>query len=163
MSLADRIAIMSRGRILQVDTPFGIYERPRSEEVARFISSVNVLEGTCLEHDGSRAVLDLGTFRTEARCDGIGLRVGERAKIAIRPEKIRISAGPRGDMSSLPGTVRDVVYIGDRSLALIDVAGLSQPVVVTIPNTDQTPFGQNSRGGTVTISWPSGAAAVLAE
>jgi ABC-type Fe3+/spermidine/putrescine transport system ATPase subunit len=47
MSLADRIAVMARGRILQVDTPRRLYEAPASREVAEFISNVNLIDGVC--------------------------------------------------------------------------------------------------------------------
>jgi ABC-type Fe3+/spermidine/putrescine transport system ATPase subunit len=66
MSLADRVAVMAHGRLLQVDTPRRLYEAPASRQVAEFISNVNLLDGICVGRNGAEIVVDvagLGEFR----------------------------------------------------------------------------------------------------
>jgi ABC-type Fe3+/spermidine/putrescine transport system ATPase subunit len=59
MGLADRVGVMARGRLLQVDAPRRLYEAPRTREVARFISNVNLLEGVCRGRSGDEVAVEL--------------------------------------------------------------------------------------------------------
>ena len=67
MTVADRIAVMDRGRIAQVDTPSAIYEAPRSRYVAEFIGDVNIFEGHARALNGGDIVVDQPTRRQGSR------------------------------------------------------------------------------------------------
>jgi len=162
MSLADRIAVMARGTILQVDTPRQLYEAPRTREVAEFISNVNLIDGICLRRSGSEvivAVQGLGEF--VANAVGDAPVPGAKVTLAIRPEKLRITDAPLAGENVLRGRLRASTYAGDRSHAAVDVPGLTRPLLVTVPNivrqlTDG-PTGQTD----ITVAWVPGAAALL--
>ncbi len=164
MSLADRIAIMARGRLLQVDTPRALYEAPKSREVAEFISNVNLLDGTCLGLDGHEtriAVAGIGEMSVKA--DAVALSPGARVTLAIRPEKLRFVTAAEPGANILTGTLRAVTYAGDRSHAIVDVPGLQRPVLVTTPNRDRLMSDAKAPGAAVTVTWDSTAAALLTD
>jgi len=164
MSLADRIAIMARGRLLQIDTPRALYEAPKSREVAEFISNVNLLDGTCLAVDGTDAriaVAGIGELRV--RTDAAAIAPGARVTLAIRPEKLRFVTAPDPGANALTGTLRAVTYAGDRSHAIVAVPGLERPLLITTPNRDRLLSNAEVPGATVTVTWDSAAAALLTD
>ena len=119
MTVADRIAVMDHGKIVQVATPSEIYEEPNSRYVADFIGDVNVIEGT-VKDAGDTVVLScpqLGTELTAAAPAG-GVAKGATAWLAVRPEKLRIShdAPAETGCNTLHGAVWDIGYLGDVSI-----------------------------------------------
>ncbi|MFT3916651.1 MAG: ABC transporter ATP-binding protein [Anaeromyxobacteraceae bacterium] len=99
LSMSDRIAVFNRGRIEQVDTPRGLYGRPRTRFVASFVGTANVLEGALAR-----------------RVTG-----GERP-VSIRPEHIRFGA-PAGTEVGVEGRLLDVQYHGPTSRFEVEVDG----------------------------------------
>jgi len=92
LSLADRIAVMRDGRLVQVGTPQSIYDRPASGFVATFVGRANVLDATASGPD--RVDTPLGTLATPPH----GLVSGATASILIRPERIEPAGeGDAGD------------------------------------------------------------------
>ena len=162
MSLADRIAIMARGRLLQVDTPRALYEAPNSREVAEFISNVNLLDGTCLGVDGTEAriaVAGIGEVRVST--DAGAIAPGAKVTLGIRPEKLRFVTAPDPGANALTGSLRAVTYAGDRSHAVVEVPGLTRPLLITTPNRDRLLSNADAVGATVIVTWDSAAAAIL--
>jgi ABC-type Fe3+/spermidine/putrescine transport system ATPase subunit len=119
LSMADRIAVMRRGRLVQTGTPRELYARPRSAFVAQFIGGTNLLYGR-LEEVG-----DFLTVRTEAGVilgtNGVdGLARGTAVLCSVRPESLRLK--PAGEPSGSPlrnvvnelvAEVRSIMYLGD--------------------------------------------------
>lgn len=115
LMMADRIAVMNQGRVLQVGTPTEIYERPTCRFVADFIGETNFIAGTVVENNG-----DAATILTP---DGLRLRgltprpvqVGAAAVLSIRPEKAFLfdPEDVRADHAfAIPVRVEMVNYIG---------------------------------------------------
>jgi len=123
LTLSDRIAVVDRGRILQVGSPTEIYLRPRSEFVARFVGSTNMLYGKAAGPVSAPPAGE-GLLRVEVGLDkplgciapaGIGSN-GEAA-VSVRPEAIEIalSADPgnsTGDINELCGEVSALTFMG---------------------------------------------------
>lgn len=97
LSMSDRVAVFNHGKIEQLDTPRGLYGHPKTEFVARFVGSANVLEG----HQ-------------------IGLGEG---KFALRPERVRITPGSEPGMNRLLGKLLDVHYLGSQTRYEVEVGG----------------------------------------
>ena len=139
LTMSDRIAVMSRGRVEQIGTPEEIYERPASIFVAGFIGSANLLPGT-LEGAGSGtpiAVLDSGV-RLALPSAG-DARDGDPITVMLRPERVTLGAADRtSDGRSLPATVKDVIFQGS-SLRLIADAPGDTELLVTVEMDDDTP------------------------
>ncbi|WP_207778673.1 ABC transporter ATP-binding protein [Kaistia algarum] len=119
MTVADRIAVMDQGRIVQVATPAEIYEQPNSRYVADFIGDINLLEGRVGASGAGEARLEcVGTGATVQIAQSLSAPVGSQAWFSIRPEKVRISLEPPADptVNAVSGEVWDIGYLGDVSI-----------------------------------------------
>jgi spermidine/putrescine transport system ATP-binding protein len=151
--MADRIAVMSHGRIEQLDRTEALYERPRTRFVADFLGVRNLVEADVAAVGAGFATLrTAGGLVLRAADDG-GYRPGEAVVVGIRPERVRMSGGPEGD-NALAGTLDDEIYLGDRT----DWRVRAGDVVFTVAET-AAQVRERRRGEPVTLSFP--AAAVL--
>ena len=127
MTTADLIVVMNRGRIEQMGSPEDIYERPRSEFVARFIGSSNVVRGKAL--DDSRISL----AGVAVRGDGGKLTAGSEGAISIRQHDIVLatSVPKQYEENVLPATVVRNVFLGGSRDYLVEAADGTQLRVVT--------------------------------
>ena len=119
MTVADRIAVMDQGKIVQVATPAEIYEQPATRYVADFIGDINLLEGRITEVGGGSARLECaGTNATVVVDQKVEAKVGDTAWFAIRPEKVAIALDrpAAGAVNALEGVVWDIGYLGDVSI-----------------------------------------------
>ncbi|MDB5414798.1 MAG: spermidine/putrescine transporter ATPase subunit [Rubritepida sp.] len=115
MSMSDRVAVMSEGRILQVDTPEGIYRRPAHPFVASFVGDATVLSGRFRARDGAMAAVEAaGLTFTVPAAPLDGLAEGAAVSVYLRPE--HLVAGEEG----LAGTVTSRAYLGDRAELVVD-------------------------------------------
>jgi spermidine/putrescine ABC transporter ATP-binding subunit len=114
LSMADRIAVMDRGRILQTAPPGELYEEPNCRMVADFIGTMNLFPARVLGPGNPGIRLEaagLGAFELAAAAP-TGVEVG----VAVRPEKVQISRdAPPSGLIAVPGTVAQVAYFGDYS------------------------------------------------
>lgn len=116
MTMSTRMAVMDSGRIMQVDTPTAIYERPRCRLVADFIGSINLFEGKVRANEGDQILVQtqqVGALRVAgAQRPAIGTPVA----VAVRPEKMRISVDPdEGGVNRIEGVIEDIAYLGNIS------------------------------------------------
>ena len=122
MTMAHRLAVMSRGRVLQVGTPEEVYEHPANRFVADFIGNVNLFEGRLSvdESDRCAALTDIGEVHVG---HGVSGPLNMRVTIAVRPEKIQISKQrPAADHNVFTGKVKDIAYFGSYNSYIV-VAG----------------------------------------
>jgi putrescine transport system ATP-binding protein len=118
MTMADRIAIMDKGEVMQVATPADIYEAPATRFVADFVGTVNLFEGKVADMSGDAGRI-LGADGFGLRVDNLaGAKNGARAWFAVRPEKIAISAVKPADegLNAIEGEVWDIAYLGDMTI-----------------------------------------------
>ena len=124
MTMADRIAVMSAGKFMQVGKPSEIYETPANKFVADFIGNVNLFEGTLVEDEADHCVIK--TAQGEFFVDhGITGTRGMELAVAVRPEKISLTrTAPSVDArNAFKGTVLDSGYFGSFSLYRVGLAG----------------------------------------
>jgi spermidine/putrescine ABC transporter ATP-binding subunit len=161
MGLADRVAVMAQGRILQVDTPRRLYEAPANRAVAEFISNVNLIECRCLEWEDGAVMLaapGLGTARVRSAAPP---PKGARAVLVLRPEKLQVLEGSAPGQNLISGQILVVTYAGDRSHLKVAVNGLARPLLVTIPNRERRLAEPAVPGALVTLGWAQDAAALI--
>jgi putrescine transport system ATP-binding protein len=118
MALATRIAVMDKGRILQVGTPAEIYEYPRTRYVADFIGTTNLFEGRVASAENGMARVQCGTLGCELTvAESARLPVGQPVCVAVRPEKIRLTKEPpQGNgVNHIKGVVWELGYLGNHS------------------------------------------------
>jgi putative spermidine/putrescine transport system ATP-binding protein len=110
MSVADRIAVLDRGRVEQFSTPTETYDRPATLFVAGFVGTSNLLTGKVERSDQAQTDVALDCGVTLGCAPGSGLAPGARAVVAIRPERLRLARGP-GE-GRIPGVLRVVMPLG---------------------------------------------------
>ncbi len=158
MVVADRIAVMREGEIVQVGRPGEVYEAPADRYVAGFIGDVNLFEGRVAVSEGGRVRLisDDGTFEA----DGAG-PVGETAWVAVRPEKVAVHTEPPvAGANVLAGRIHDYGYLGDWTTYLVEVAP-GRRVRATRANATRTVERPLGCGDAVWLSFAPSSAVVL--
>ncbi|MDB5380923.1 MAG: transporter ATP-binding protein [Rhodospirillales bacterium] len=128
LALADRIAVLEGGRLMQVGAPADVYARPASAFVARFLGAANVVEA---------AHLSLSPAEPGA------------AAYALRPERIRLTPnGATTGANAIAGHVRDVAFRGDATLFVVALDGGGE-LRVMVPADDPMPI----MGERVALAW----------
>ena len=155
MAMADRISVMERGRIAQVGAPEEIYEMPANRYVAEFVGDINVFEGVVASVDGEIVRLDSAAGLLILDDPAPGLAPGQKASLALRPEKIDIlTAEPDGPGNKAAGEIWDIGYLGDFTMVQVKLDGeAGQLVKVALPNRSrktETPIAWDDR---VWLSW----------
>ncbi|MDQ2089539.1 ABC transporter ATP-binding protein [Marimonas arenosa] len=161
MTVASRVAVMDEGRLIQVATPAGIYEMPNTVYVADFIGDVNIIEGHGTKTgDGYDVTFAEGQPALHAKTDA---QLGEAARcyLAIRPEKVTISAErPDGAVNVVQGTIHDIAYLGNLSTYHVELP-TGQILKAQAANTRRLSRRSFTWEDKVWLSWTDTAAVVL--
>jgi spermidine/putrescine transport system ATP-binding protein len=166
LTMSDRIAVMSQGRVEQVGQPKEIYEEPATAYVADFLGVSNLMDAKATGEVGGGCRVSLGDFELVA---GQGERdTSGDVKITIRPERVDIEAQGTAGENRIPAMVERVVYVGATLQVILHLAP-GETIQAWLPNDGETnlEFGQ---GTAVTAHLPrealrvvpGGGAAVLA-
>ncbi|HWM20133.1 MAG TPA: polyamine ABC transporter ATP-binding protein [Ilumatobacteraceae bacterium] len=150
LTMSDRIAVMSRGRVEQIGTPEEIYSRPASIFVAGFIGSANLLPGR-LEGAGTGSatvVLDSGA-RIAVPATGEAFE-GDPVTVMLRPERLTAISGAAPDGRSVNGTIRDVIFQGSDIRLLVDLPDGTEVVAKVESDDDLPPL---EPGTPITLGW----------
>ncbi|HVO01190.1 MAG TPA: ABC transporter ATP-binding protein [Candidatus Cybelea sp.] len=163
LALSDRIAVMSHGKALQIESSARLYEAPNCREVAEFIGSMNFFQGRLHTVGSDYAIVDAGPLgQLKAVLDAAAPAVGSAVAIAVRPEKLRLAwSRPSGGGNAVAGTVSAQAYFGDRSHFYVAVEGADRPIAVAHQNVDRSLDERDSIGRAVWLTWPMDAAVLL--
>jgi ABC-type Fe3+/spermidine/putrescine transport system ATPase subunit len=133
LAMADRLAILSRGRIDQIGTPEAIYRSPLSASVASFIGETNLIPGIVLETGDPGATIATAGGPLSGRLADPAWRPapGTPVQLSIRPEAWRLH--PESGDSMIAGTISERSYLGQRIQYWIDTAAGRQQVVEMNP------------------------------
>ena len=137
MVTSDRIAVMNAGRIEQIDDPYTLYNRPKSEFVAGFIGRTNLLEGK--QADGRIVFNGFALDAKPLENHGIPKAKTDALRFSARPQTLRLHMEPLDDMSERPWVVESAVversYLGETWDYLVSPKGSSLRLrVTTLPN-----------------------------
>ena len=110
MTLASRIGVMDQGKLVQVDTPRTLYDRPGNQFIADFLGTVSFLDGVVTSLKDGRVMID-GVVPVTATDPG-GFAVGDAVRMAIRPEKITLGRIQSGAVNEIAVTVEDMAFTG---------------------------------------------------
>ena len=161
--MSDRVAVMSKGRVLQVEGPMGLYEQPTTRFVADFIGTMNFFDGTVREAGDGAASIDagpLGEVRAETKDGAFG--AGSEIVVAIRPEKLRLTFEAPGDrVNVVRGRMGPAAYLGDRSHLYVYLTGRDEPVAVAMQNAGRSAVGIDQTDRSVWLSWAEDAVVLL--
>ena len=141
MALADLMAVMSDGRILEVGEPESLYRRPSNRSVAEFLGRTNWLTATVEGADVVRA--EMGIVKCPLQN---GVAIGSPVSLGIRPEWIELKAEPCGDPNSFLGNVEGRTFLGDAVIYWVRVGRVRLMV--------KTTTSDFSVGGPITVVMP---------
>jgi len=159
LTMSDRIAVMSGGRVRQTGAPRDIYEKPRDSFVANFIGESNFLTVTVEKLEQDTAWCRLDGALLQCSCAGEAAGFGE-ARVSIRPEQISFSAGGNGG-PALSGVVEGLTYLGtDTQLSVRLGDGQRLQARVQNAGREQPPPGPGER---IRLRMNPGAARLLAD
>ena len=130
LSMADQVAVMSGGKILQVASPRELYERPKCRTVADFIGEINFFHATVKSIDGDSVTANAGVLGlvTLPRANfTFPFAPGDHILLALRPERITLSGG------TVAGEIIAASFLGERSHYQVKIAGRAEPVFVASP------------------------------
>ena len=163
LTLSDRIAVMSKGDVLEIETPTQLYESPRTRFVADFIGTMNFFDGTIQGTDARSVAVKatpLGAVSASLD-DGVVFHKDDSVVVGIRPEKFVVHRElPGSDVNRVKGTMGPSAYLGDRSHCFVFLEGREEPVAVALPNRDRT-GPQTAPDQTVWLSWSSASVVLL--
>jgi spermidine/putrescine transport system ATP-binding protein len=156
LTMSDRIVVMNTGHIEQMGGAEEIYERPATEFVAGFIGVSNILEGAVIDvRDGIATIkLDAATVTAQSH-DVVS---GERVRLMIRPEKIRLS--PIESDTTLRGRIEAAIYLGESTQWRVLLDG-GQSVIALEQNRAPSASAQARIGQAVAVSWEPSSAVIL--
>jgi putrescine transport system ATP-binding protein len=161
MTMASRIAIMSKGRVLQVGTPEEIYEHPSNRFVADFIGNVNLFEGRLSVDETDRCAATTGIGEIHVG-HGVSGTLNMPVAIAVRPEKIEIGKRrPDGSGPNLfTGKVKEIAYFGSYNTYIV-LATDGSKVKITEANTSRHDLSDITWEDDVYFWWDDRAGVVL--
>ena len=155
LTLSDRVAVMARGKVLQIASPQRLYSHPLSVEVADFIGQMNFIDARVIEVQGEHVQLEakgLGQVRALGSAEFI--RAGAEVVVAVRPEKLFLSehSGTDGRCSA-KGELKTMAYLGDRSHYYVAVDGREKSLAVAAHGVESSSGQPLERGSVVRVSW----------
>jgi spermidine/putrescine transport system ATP-binding protein len=163
LTMSDRIAVMSEGRILQLGSPDDIYERPRNRFVADFIGQTNFLEGTLVrvvDQTGEVEVPGSGIVRGRLP---VGASASGSVALAVRPERVALAGdlpdGPPAGWNRLAGRVSDAIYLGTHTQYVLTLPG-GGSVTIHRQNRSAAESGQQI-GDEATVVFDPASASIL--
>ncbi|WFS01301.1 ABC transporter ATP-binding protein [Rhizobium tumorigenes] len=144
MTLADRIVVLSAGRIEQVGPPLELYERPANLFVAKFIGSpaMNIIPATIAEAGASTVVTLKGGKSVTLDISTDASEKGATASFGVRPEDLRLA---EGDDYLFEGEVAIVEALGEVTLLYIEGLVDGEPIVAKLPGIAPVERGQKMR------------------
>ncbi len=147
LAMSDRVAVMNRGRIMQVGPPATIYDRPANEFVSSFIGQTNRIEGDVVGAEAGYVTLRVASGTCLRGVAG-GEEPKGRVAALIRPEKITLAGEAPAGRNSLRGRVQDSVFLGTVIYYIVSTDG--GRFTVLAQNTGAAP---RAAGTDVTLSW----------
>ncbi len=162
MTMSDRIAVMNRGRIVQIGTPSELYLHPATPFVADFLGETNLLTATCLGTEGCHVRLRFadGTIGwAVAARDGVARRIGDSVTVAVRPERTRVLRRADAAETAIDGIVAGGTFLGRHARYVVDALG--GRLVVSIAGGSPEPALEP--GAAVKLGWSRDDAQILGE
>ena len=166
LTMSDRIAVMSAGKVLEVGAPHDLYEHPQTRFVAEFLGTMNVFDGSIHARDGDNYIVETrGLGRISASTGAQEFSTGEKISVALRPENLKIvDSQTRPDIeASIDGLMSNTAYFGDSAQIYVELEGAEQPLVVSIQNQDGAASNVALGNRDITIGWSKSSVLLLKE
>ncbi|MCP1117545.1 ABC transporter ATP-binding protein [Robbsia andropogonis] len=162
MTMADRVAVMSEGEIVQVGPPSEVYEFPNSRFSAQFIGSTNLFEGQVIEDASDHVLVHApAVSRPILISHGITGPEGMAVAVSVRPERVEVGReAPAAPHNWTIGTVEQTAYMGAYTMCHVRLPS-DMVVVANVSSLTLARLGVPEIGETVYLSWGADAGVVL--
>ncbi len=163
LTMSDRIAVMSDGKVLEEGAPSQLYAKPQTRFVAEFLGAMNFFEGRIKGRDGDAYAVEtdrIGTV-TATPLTG-GFETGETVTIGLRPENIRITpATGQEPAETVTGIVSNAAYLGDRTHIYVSIDDDAEPVLVAVQNLEDNALLTGDGHSRFALTWSQPALLLL--
>jgi spermidine/putrescine transport system ATP-binding protein len=156
LTMSDRVAVMRDGRIEQCSTPRGLYAEPATAFVAGFVGENNFIQGRVTASSGAIATVDTKAGVLAGVATNQGLRPGDEALVAVRPEHLKI--GERPGLPRITGRIRRQIFAGTAGLLIVSTERGAEQVSVRV---SPEVAGQFKRDEPIALSYEPSAARVF--
>jgi ABC-type Fe3+/spermidine/putrescine transport system ATPase subunit len=129
MAISDRIAVMRKGRVLQIGTPEELYMKPQNIFVAHFIGESNFLEGYVIGKVGDNVLIELREG-TKVEAIDAGFKEGNNVVLSIRPEAVIVEEGLQDGTNVLSGRVERITFEG--SMIRYEIRLANDEIVIVV-------------------------------
>ena len=160
MTVADRIALIADGELVEHGTADNIYEAPKRRFTADFVGENNILDGVVTSVAGDGVTVDLGCGAVMVPHRGASVENGQNVSISLRSELLRVTDGANattGDQESLAAIYRESIYLGLTTSHIVRLADGREMVARVISRGSDDANGLTD-GQSIRIEWPSSAA-----
>jgi spermidine/putrescine transport system ATP-binding protein/putrescine transport system ATP-binding protein len=133
MTMSDRVAVMNKGKILQISPPRDLYDNPKNLFVGDFIGQINFLDTQIVKIEGSNAKVLINKLgEHEIITSNNNLSQNESIVCAIRPETIVISkTNEKNSDICIKGSIVNTSFYGNMTYVYVKIEGLSKPIMVS--------------------------------
>jgi spermidine/putrescine transport system ATP-binding protein len=162
MTMADRIVVMSSGRIIQIGSPKELYYNPVNRFVADFIGETNMIEGDIVESDANEVKVKFRnsviTSEKPVHIDAAQLQPGKRVSLSVRPEKISIHRTRLDHPNVLTGVVSGIFFLGVEQKIKVEIDDKFDLMVRIQETRDSHVFSQGEK---VQVGWDKEAGSIF--
>jgi len=133
MTMSDRVAVMNKGKILQISPPRDLYDNPKNLFVGDFIGQINFLDTQIVKIEGNNAKVLINKLgEHEIITSNNNLSQNESIVCAIRPETIIISkTNEKNSDICIKGSIVNTSFYGNMTYVYVNIEGLSKPIMVS--------------------------------
>ena len=162
MTMANRLAVMSEGQIVQLGTPHQVYEHPNTRFSAEFIGSTNLFEGHVVEDEPDHIFVETPDLKCRLHVNhGIAGTLGMQVTISVRPERIALTRKPpEGAHNWGRGTVSNIAYLGGYSLYHV-MLDSGKTVIANVSSLALSEIESPTWGDEIYVRWSASAGVVL--
>lgn len=162
MTMANRLAVMSEGQIVQLGTPHQVYEHPNTRFSAEFIGSTNLFEGRVVEDEPDHIFVETPDLSCRLYVNhGISGPLGMSVMISVRPERIALTRKPpEGAYNWGRGTVSNIAYLGGYSLYHVTLES-GKTVIANVSSLALSEIESPTWGDEIYVRWSASAGVVL--
>ena len=164
LTMSDRIAVMSSGKVLETGSPDDLYERPQTRSVAEFLGTMNVFDGSIYARDTDGYTVETRELgRIRASIGSRDFSIGEKISVALRPENMKIvNSQARNDIeASINGVTSNTAYFGNSAQIYVNLEGSEKPLVVSIQNQDGAASNLAREDSDITVGWSKSSVLLL--